>query len=66
MAKLAVSAVGSPLLYAQVDVVRDDDGEVRLLDLELVAPVLFLEQHPPSVEVYANAVARHALAYTGA
>lgn len=66
VAKLAVSAVGSPLLYAQVDVVRDDDGEVRLLDLELVAPVLFLEQHPPSVEVYANAVARHALAYTGA
>ncbi|MBX7100804.1 MAG: hypothetical protein K1X89_24030 [Myxococcaceae bacterium] len=66
VAKLALSAVESPLLYAQVDVLRDDDGEVRLLDLELVAPVLFLEQHPPAVEVYANAVARHALAYTGA
>jgi O-ureido-D-serine cyclo-ligase len=31
-----------PLLYARVDVIRDADGEPRLLELELTEPSLFL------------------------
>lgn len=50
---------GMPL-YARVDLVRDDDGDPRVLELELVEPSLFLPQAPPQaidrlVAVFANA-----------
>ncbi len=34
--------LGVPLLYARADVIRDADGEPRLLELELAEPSLFL------------------------
>jgi hypothetical protein len=36
------SEVGAPL-YARVDLLRDDDGDPRILELELIEPSLFLE-----------------------
>lgn len=48
---------GDPdLLYARVDVIRDDDGRLRLMELELVEPSLFLLQHPPALERFASAI----------
>lgn len=44
------------LLYARVDMIRDG-GTLRLMELELVEPSLFLKQHPPALERFANAVA---------
>ena len=38
------------LPYARVDVVRDDRGQVRVLELELVEPSLFLDAAPGSAE----------------
>lgn len=47
------------LLYARVDVVRDDRGRPRLMELELIEPSLFLIQHPPALERFADVLARH-------
>ena len=47
------------LLYARVDMIRDGDGgKLALMELELVEPSLFLRQHPPAVDLLANAICR--------
>lgn len=38
------------LLYARVDVARDDQGRLVLMELELVEPSLFLKQCPEALE----------------
>ena len=38
------------LLYARVDLARDEQGRPLLMELELVEPSLFLLQHPPALE----------------
>ncbi|MET7438531.1 ATP-grasp domain-containing protein [Streptomyces sp. NPDC004082] len=48
------------LLYARVDLVDGDDGEPRVMELELVEPNLFLWLHPESLHVVAEAVIRAA------
>lgn len=54
----ALAAVpGAPgLLYARVDLVDGDDGQPRVMELELVEPNLFLFLHPRSVPVVAAAI----------
>ena len=51
VAERALSAVpdAPELLYARVDLVDGDDGEPRVMELELVEPNLFLFLHPESV-----------------
>lgn len=58
VAESALAAVpGDPdLLYARVDLVLGDDGEPRLMELELVEPNLFLGLHPDSVPAVADAI----------
>ncbi|MFJ9906212.1 RimK family alpha-L-glutamate ligase [Streptomyces sp. NPDC101152] len=46
---LAVVPDAPELLYARVDLVDGDDGEPRVMELELVEPNLFLFLHPESV-----------------
>lgn len=50
LARRCLDAVGEPLLYARVDVIPDDEGRLRLAELELLEPSLFLLQHPPALE----------------
>lgn len=45
------------LLYARVDLVRDDAGAPMLMELELCEPSLFLVQHPPALARLADAIA---------
>ncbi|HUR85030.1 MAG TPA: hypothetical protein VMY78_06765 [Solirubrobacteraceae bacterium] len=47
-----------PLLYARVDVLRDDDGTPTVLELELIEPSLFLDHAPGAAEALAAAVER--------
>ena len=54
-AALAAANVG-PLLYARVDMVRDGGG-LRVMELELIEPSLFLLQHPPALHALVRAVA---------
>jgi hypothetical protein len=42
LAEAALAAAPSPPLYARVDMVRDDMGAFRLMELELIEPSLFL------------------------
>lgn len=48
-----------PLSYARVDLIRDDAGSPRLLELELTEPSLFFAQAPGSVQRFAANLARH-------
>lgn len=53
----AATAACSPLpLYARVDVVRDNDGFLALMELELIEPEMFFRMHPPAAEMMAEAV----------
>jgi hypothetical protein len=57
-AQNVLSAAGRETLYARVDVVRDDSGQLRLMELELVEPSLFFQQAPEAAESFATAIAR--------
>jgi hypothetical protein len=47
------------MTYGRVDVIRDG-ATLRVMELELIEPSLFLAQHPPSFARLADALARHA------
>ncbi len=47
-------------LYARIDVVRNDSGELCLSELELIEPSLFLMQHPPALHRLVNSMIREA------
>ncbi|WP_368562558.1 RimK family alpha-L-glutamate ligase [Pseudoxanthomonas sp. UTMC 1351] len=49
--------LGQPLSYARVDLIRDDGGHPRLLELELIEPSLFFAQAPGSADRFAAALA---------
>ncbi|MFH9548513.1 RimK family alpha-L-glutamate ligase [Streptomyces sp. NPDC017435] len=53
---LAAVPDASELLYARVDLVDGDDGEPRVMELELVEPNLFLFLHPGSLPAVVAAV----------
>lgn len=45
-----------PLLYARVDLIHDDDGSPRLLELELVEPSVFVSHADGTAERFARAI----------
>lgn len=55
-AETALAAVEEPLLYARVDLVRDDNGRPVLMELELVEPDLYLRFDPAAPARFADAV----------
>jgi glutathione synthase/RimK-type ligase-like ATP-grasp enzyme len=46
------------LLYARVDLARDDRFEPAVMELELIEPSLFFLQSPPALERFVAAIAR--------
>jgi O-ureido-D-serine cyclo-ligase len=58
-AALAAIPFEQPLLYARVDLIRDDNGSPRLLELELVEPSVFAAYADGVAERFAKAVLRH-------
>lgn len=56
---MAAGTAGADVLYARVDVI-DDGGVLRLMELELIEPSLFLRQCRPALDRFAQAIARHA------
>ena len=50
----AAEAVHGPTAYARIDLVRLDDGSPSVLELELLDPALFFEQHPQSALRFAR------------
>ena len=60
LAKIAaqvLAAADQPWIYARVDLMRGDDGEWLLSELEMLEPSLFLSLHPPALEKFASALA---------
>lgn len=52
-----ISAIGPSLLYARVDLARDEAGAPMLMELELIEPSLFLRQSPGALARLAEAIA---------
>jgi hypothetical protein len=57
VARVALHAIGQPVLYARVDLVHDERGAARLLELELIEPALFFALAPHAVSRLARAIA---------
>jgi hypothetical protein len=57
-AEHVIRAVNGETLYARVDIARDDAGDLRLMELELVEPWLGLDLAPDAATRFAAAIAR--------
>lgn len=62
LASGVLAPFAADLVYARVDVARDERGAPLVMELELVEPSLFLQQHPPALERLVGAVARRCAA----
>ena len=56
IAQAALEGVDDTPLYARVDVVPVE-GELQVMELELIEPTLWLRWHPPAAEALADAIA---------
>lgn len=54
----ALAPFAAELLYARVDLVRDGEGTLRVMELELIEPSLFLAQCPRALDLFVAAIAR--------
>jgi glutathione synthase/RimK-type ligase-like ATP-grasp enzyme len=57
LAKAALSAAPSDAAYARVDMVRDDNGDLAIIELELIEPSLWLQHAPDGGASFAAVVA---------
>jgi glutathione synthase/RimK-type ligase-like ATP-grasp enzyme len=56
LAQAALSAAPSEAAYARVDMVRDDGGELAIIELELIEPSLWLQHAPDGGASFAEVV----------
>lgn len=57
VAASALRAAPRPTLYGRVDLCSDGRGKVRLMELEVIEPFLFLGASPGAIDRYAAAIA---------
>lgn len=57
LAERAVAACQPLPLYARVDLITDNEGELAVMEMELIEPELWFRFHPPAAEVLAEAIA---------
>jgi len=55
LAEQALAQLDEPPLYARVDIVAGRDGDLCLMELELIEPNLYLTEHPPAAATLAEA-----------
>jgi glutathione synthase/RimK-type ligase-like ATP-grasp enzyme len=58
VAQAVLAAAPGPLLYARIDLARDEAGQPHLMELEVIEPSLFFNCHPPSAALMAAAIAK--------
>lgn len=56
LATCVLDAAGRPTLYARVDLVEDDYGVMRLMELELIEPDMFFRHDPTSIPGMVRAI----------
>ena len=54
----AVAAVPFDVLYARVDLIRDNDGQLAIMELEMIEPELFFRFKPEAADLLAAGIAR--------
>ncbi|MGB3097681.1 MAG: hypothetical protein WBB30_00170 [Solirubrobacterales bacterium] len=54
--RMALSEAPEVPLYGRVDLLADDQGDLRVLELELIEPNLYLAIHPPAADALAEAI----------
>ena len=52
----ALERISPVPLYARIDFVRDDHGEFRVMEMELIEPSLYLRMHPEAPARFARAI----------
>lgn len=57
-AEAAVAALPFDVLYARVDIIRDNAGELALMELEMIEPELFFRYRPEAADQLAAGLAR--------
>ncbi|MFC3626269.1 RimK family alpha-L-glutamate ligase [Vogesella amnigena] len=57
-AEAAVAAVPFDVLYARVDLIRDNDGALAIMELEMIEPELFFRFCPSAADTLASGIAR--------
>ncbi len=58
LARSALAAAPAETVYGRVDMVADDDGSLRIMELELIEPALWLQHAPDKGAAFASAVSR--------
>lgn len=58
LAKKALAAAPVPATYARVDIVPDDEGRLRIMELELIEPALFLDYSGDEGAAFTAAILR--------
>jgi hypothetical protein len=58
LAEAVLAPLADRLLYARVDVARDETDRPVIMELELIEPSLYLVRHPPALQRLADALAR--------
>ena len=56
LAKAALAAAPAHATYARVDIIPDDEGVLRIMELELVEPALFLDHAPDGGAAFTRAI----------
>ncbi len=56
LARAALAAAPAKAVYARVDMVTDDDGQLRIMELELIEPALWLQHAPDKGAGFTSAV----------
>lgn len=58
LAERAIAACTPAPVYGRVDMVRDNEGRLAIMELELIEPELWLRNHPPAAKKLAGAIAQ--------
>jgi glutathione synthase/RimK-type ligase-like ATP-grasp enzyme len=58
VAERAMAACSPAPAYGRVDMVRDNEGRLAVMELEVIEPELWLRYHPPAAEVMARGIVR--------
>ena len=56
LARQALAAAPAKATYARVDMVPDDDGKLRIMELELIEPALFLNHAPDAGAAFTRSI----------
>jgi len=56
LARQALAAAPAKAAYARIDIIPDDEGTLRIMELELIEPALFLDYAPGSEARFTKAI----------